>query len=117
MAVTWVSQSSVAGTTSFSWLAVPANTNGIECLAGSFSDKTYHVYGTFTGGASWSIQGSNNGTSWVTLRDAFDNNLSGTTEDLDVILSNPKFIRVVVTGGDASTSINFIIYGRSPNGL
>lgn len=78
----------------------------------TFADKTVHVKGDFSGPATIVIEGSNNGSTWVTLTDPGGSALSFTSEDLKVILENPLQIRPRVTAGDASTDLDVIIVGR-----
>lgn len=75
------------------------------------ADKNIHIAGTF-GGATVTVRGSNNGISYVTLKDYGYTAMSLTTEDILQFVSSPRFIKVVVTGGDGSTAITASLLSR-----
>lgn len=67
-----------------------------------WADNCVHAIGTI-GGATLTIEGSNDGTNWVTLNNAQGGALSLTAVDvLKQIVERPRYIRPKLTGGAAS---------------
>lgn len=69
-------------------------------------DKTVQVSGTVNGNIT--IQGSADGTNWVTLHDIAGNDLVFSGAGIKVILENPLYIRpsvAVGTGSNATVTI------------
>lgn len=91
------------------WAAIPANSDGEPKAgaqhAGQFSDKSVQVSGAFDG-ATVTIEGTNNGTTWEILTDAQGNPLSFTSNGLAIVAEATWKIRPVVSGGGVSTAIN-----------
>lgn len=88
-----------------SWLGVPKDDTGQPLPFTLYSDRSVQVTGTF-GGASVTIEGSNDGENWFTLADPQGNSLNFVTAKLEAILELVLWIRPKVTGGDGTTSIN-----------
>jgi hypothetical protein len=63
-----------------------------------WADRTVTITGTF-GGATIVIEGSENGTDYVTLSDNLGNALSLTAAASKLIAQNPKFVRPRTSGG------------------
>lgn len=85
-----------------SWTPI---TNGDTCdfaECSDFADRSVQVTGTF-GGATLSIQGSNDGSNWVNLTDPFNNAISLTGAGLRAIVELTRYIRPVLAGGAASS--------------
>lgn len=74
-----------------------------------WADRTVQVLGTF-GGATVTIQGSNDNTNWVTLNDSGSTALTFTAAGMKLILENPIYVRAISAGGTAS-AITVIIAG------
>lgn len=77
------------------------------------SDKSIHVVGTFAGGTTVTLQGSNDAeptpSVWSTLNDAQGNPLTFTSARIEQLVENPKFIRPSVAGGAADdVDVNLI---------
>jgi thiamine pyrophosphate-dependent acetolactate synthase large subunit-like protein len=53
----------------FTWALTTANSDGAPLEWASFSDRTFMAVGTW-GGATMTVEGSNDGTNWVPLSDA-----------------------------------------------
>lgn len=66
---------------------------------------TVQVTGTFGVGGTVVIEGSNDGTNYVTLNDAGGAALSLTAAGLKAIRELPAYIRPRVTAGDGTTSL------------
>lgn len=98
--VTW-------GTTTISGLATGAKAN-LGAYAGRW---TLQVDGTY-GGATWTLQGSNDGTTWATLHDTAPTQVALTynvgNKLLDV-LERPKYVRMITSGG-TGTALVAILY-------
>lgn len=62
------------------------------------ADRSIQVEGTF-GGATVTVQGSNDGTNWETLRDPLGNLLTFTAAGLKAILEMTIYTRVISAGG------------------
>lgn len=78
------------------WSSLAGSENGDSASISRWQDKTVQVTGTFT---NMTIQGSNDGANWATLRDPQGTALVITVpNDVRAILENPLFIRPVSTG-------------------
>ena len=64
-------------------------------------DRTVQVLGTFDS-ATIAIQGSVDGSNWVTLQDLEGNALTFTAAGIKGILESPPFIRPLLSGGTTS---------------
>ncbi len=87
--------------------ALDPNGGGIN-----FADKTFHVVGTFGGSVLVVLQGSNDGTNWVTLTDPQGAVISSGTTILVAVLENPLYIRPKTSGG-TSADVDVILSGRA----
>lgn len=87
-----------------------ANSDGEKIAIADYSDKTVQVFGTF-GGATLTIQGSNDGgTTWATLHDAQGTDLAFTAAGMELIAENPLLIRPLLSGG-AGSDVDVFISG------
>jgi hypothetical protein len=91
------------------WLAMGNADTGSGTEFGQYPDRTIGVYGTF-GGATVTIQGSMDNSTWSTLNDYKGNALTYTAAGISLIAENPLYIRAITSGGSGS-SINVIILG------
>lgn len=85
---------------SVTWALGSADT-GTPVQMTDYSDRSVQVEGTF-GGATVTIQGSNDGVNWETLRDPLGNGLGFTAGGLKQVLEMTVFIRPQSNGGTAS---------------
>lgn len=85
--------------------------NGDPTIQSQYIKETVQVTGTF-GGATVTIQGSNDGTNWVTLNDKNGNALTFTTAGLKTIHEQTKFTRAKTAGG-AGTTVAVCIFMRA----
>lgn len=90
----------------YTWTGLTTSDTGAPLEAPGFTDASYQVTGTF-GGATVTIEGSNDGTNYVTLTDPSATAISFTATGLSQILQIVRFIRPKVTGGSGA-SINVI---------
>ena len=98
------------------WLAM-ANADAPDALgdgdgAVAFADKTVQFDSAAWGGATATLEGSNDGTSWFGLSDPQGAAISMTVNGLVAVLENPRYIKPVLSGGAAS-SINCRLVGRA----
>ncbi len=80
------------------WDFDAAGQDGATAEIASFTDRSVQVSGTF-GGTTVTIEGSNNGTTWVTLTDTAGTALTFTSAGLRQILQVTRYIRAKTTSG------------------
>jgi len=68
--------------------------------------RSVQVTGTFGAGGTVVIQGSNDGSNWVTLNDIEGNALSLTAAGIESIQEVTRYIRPSVTAGDGTTDLD-----------
>lgn len=74
---------------------------GVKAEVAAYSDITIQASGSGT----LTVEGSNDGTNWVALKDmATGLALSVTVPGMAVLMEHPYFIRAVVTGGTATVT-------------
>lgn len=96
----------------FTWSTVTTADTCTPINKGSFRDRTVQVTGTFSG-STCVIQGSNDGTNWVTLTDPQGNALSFGATGLETIMEAPLYTRPSVSGGTTTGLTITICVGRS----
>src|SRR2546426_4502631 len=90
------------------WVLTTANNVGIAIELPEWADKTATVgeTGDVYGAGTVTVEGSNNGTDFVTLNKANQGTagLSYTTgNNLAGVIENPRFVRAVLTGSTAAS--------------
>lgn len=104
------------------WEGLSGSDTGLPFTLAAHSDKTVHVYGTFSGG-SLVLQGSNDpranpdhpdhsSADWQTLVDPSGSSISVSQNDVVQILDNTLYVRPLVSGGDGSTDLNVSVVGK-----
>ena len=106
----------VRGAHRWEWLAI-GNADAPDSIgdndgAVAFADKTVQFDSAAWGGATMTLEGSNDGAKWFGLSDPQGVAISMTADGLIAVLENPRFIKPVLTGGAAS-SINCRLVGRA----
>jgi hypothetical protein len=101
-------QGGQAGNVTYTWTLANGDDGKPANHAGS-GDRTVQVFGTFGTGGALVIEGSQNGTNWNTLRDAFGQNLQFTAADLRAVAESPVYVRARVASGDGTTSLTAIL--------
>ena len=87
----------------------------VPLLAARFSDKSFHIFGVWGGGASVSLKGSNDPAlaSFETITDAFDTLITQIANGRPrTIHANVLALMPELTGGDSNTDIYIAIVGR-----
>lgn len=82
---------------------------------GGWNDRSIQVTGTFGSGGSLTLQGTNDGTNWYTLYDAYNSALTFTSAGLRSVLVLPWKVRPIVTAGDGTTSLVATLFMRGTN--
>ena len=80
-----------------------------------YSDRCVQVQGTWGAAGALVIEGSNDGTNYVTLNSAQGAALSLSADGLKQVLEVPRYARARVTGGDGTTSLNVTFVMRRNN--
>ncbi|MBV8666728.1 MAG: hypothetical protein JO269_09610 [Burkholderiaceae bacterium] len=92
------------------WALGNADT-GVAVTMTDFSDKSIQIEGTF-GGATVTIQGSNDGVNWETLRDPGSVALTFTSAGLKQVLEMTYYLRAITAGG-SGTAVTVTLCGRA----
>ena len=95
------------------WTSLTETNNvGDKFEAIAYRDQTVQITGTF-GGATITMQGSNDDVTWVTLKDTtgVDIEYSGTNR-LVGILQAPRYVRPSISGG-SGTSLKVVLASAS----
>lgn len=106
----WVSNTNTTATVT--WTPVTENDTGLAMDMSHYPDRTVHVSGTFAGGMSVRIEGSNDGSTYVVLHDPQGNALDFTAAGAKLIAENTQLVRPRATAG-ASASTTIAIHGVS----
>ncbi len=77
-----------------------------------WADKSVQVVGTFNGGTVV-IEGSNDGTNWVTLTDPQGNAISKTSAFIEQILEVTRYVRPRVSAGTGVDLDAFFVLRRT----
>jgi len=73
---------------------------------------TVQVGGTFGAGGTIILQGSLDGSTWVTLQDPANADISFTAAGMVTVRDMVKYIRPSVTAGDGTTALTCILLAR-----
>ena len=84
------------------------NPTGVAAEWCEYDKRCVSITGTF-GGATVTLQGSNDDTNYFTLTDQQTVAISKTAAALEQVNELPRFVKPVVTGGDGTTDIDVII--------
>lgn len=86
------------------WTGLDGDDNGEALEMPDFSNRSVQFTGTFDS-ATIVLQGSNDGSNWVTLQDLEGAAISMTSAGLVSIMEDTRYIRPSVSGGGGSTSL------------
>ncbi len=89
-----------------SWLAMANGDTGGPVTLPAHADRSVQLGGTFSVGGTVVIEGSNDGTTYLTLDDFQGNAMSFTAADIESVSQVTRFIRPDISAGDGSTSID-----------
>lgn len=93
------------------WETMGNDDTGTAVKIPGAADKTVTVTGTF-GGATVTLQGSNDNTNWFTLTDPQGNDIAFTAAGMEIIMENPLWIRAITVGG-SGTDVDVLVLARS----
>ncbi len=88
------------------------NADGRPCQFIGSGDRCFQATGTWGAGGTLVLQGSNDGTTWFTLKDAGGTAISFTSDGLRQVLENPVYIRPFVSAG-TGVSVTAILQVRT----
>lgn len=91
------------GITVVQWTGLLNGDDGAPVDLLSFADRSVQITGTFGAGGTVVIEGSNDGTNYVTVTDPQGNAISKTAAGIEAILELMKSTRPRVTAGDGTT--------------
>lgn len=94
------------------WAAIPNGDNGQAIDYPAFADMTVQFTGTFGAGGTVVLEGSNDGTNYVTLTDPQGNAIEKTDASIEIVSERPLYVRPRVTAGDGTTEVNVILLMR-----
>jgi hypothetical protein len=77
-----------------------------------FADRAVQIRGTFGAGGTVVIEGTIDGTNYITLTDPQGNAISKTADSIESISEIVKLIRPRVTAGDGTTAISVTLLAR-----
>lgn len=89
------------------WSNMTTGDVGEPIILTKFNDRTIHATGTF-GGATVTLEGSNDGVEFLPMRDVFNAVVSASSAKLITLTEVPLYVRPAITGG-VGTSINLIV--------
>jgi hypothetical protein len=95
------------------WAGMVNGDVGAPVEMGDFGDRSIQVSGTFDT-STIVLEGSNNGSNYLTLTDPQGNALSKTSEAIEQVQEVPRYTRPSVTAGGASTSLTMTLLLRKP---
>lgn len=86
-----------------------ANAAGSAVQMAGSSDRCVQFIGAFDS-ATVVLQGSNDGTNWVTLTDPQGNAISKTSAGIEQIMELTRYVRPSSSGGGGSQSVGVILF-------
>lgn len=95
-----------------SWTPLLNGDSGAPYAMPGFADRAVQIAGTFGAGGTVVIEGTIDGTNYVTLNDPQGVAISKTAAGLSEISQIVKLIRPRVTAGDGTTSITVTLIAR-----
>lgn len=96
------------------WASMANGDSGEVCETPSGSDRSVQFTGTFGSGGTVLLEGSNDGTNYVTLTDPQGNAISKTAAGIEQIEEITRYVRPRVSAGDGTTAIVATMIVRSP---
>jgi hypothetical protein len=95
------------------WAALANGDDGVPWEGADFADRyAFVTNGTFGAAGSIQYEGSNDGVSWVILKNPQGTTIVKTAFGGEAVQENPRFVRPKVTAGDGTTALTAILYER-----
>jgi hypothetical protein len=95
------------------WTALASGDTCTPVYCPALTDKSVQITGTAGAGGSIAIQGSNDGSNWVTLTDVLGNSLAALAPGtISQINQETNWLKAVVNSGDGTTAMNVIVAGK-----
>ena len=110
--VTFIDPEYVGNYVLISWLGLANGDTGKPFTGADWADRSVQIEGTFGTGGTIVIEGSNNGSTYKTLRDHNGAQLTFMAADLESVSHTVSAIRPRVSAGDGTTSINVYMFVR-----
>jgi hypothetical protein len=98
------------------WTPMLNGDSGAPFQMPGFADRSVQVTGTFGAGGTVLIEGSNDGTNYITLNDPQGVAISKAAAGIFEISQICKLIRPRISAGDGTTSITVTLLARRPAG-
>lgn len=84
----------------------------------AYQDRSVQVSGTFGTGGNVSVEGSNDGINWSPLSNASGGTvIAFTAPGLKQVLEASRYMRLNVTAGDGTTSLNASVFLRRASSI
>lgn len=98
----------------YQWSSLTNDTSdvGAALELPGWADRSVQITGTFGAGGTCVIEGSNDGTNYVTLNNLQGSALSLTSATVKGIAEITRYIRPRISGGDGTTSLTITILAR-----
>ncbi len=98
-----------------SWSLTTANPTGTGLEWTEWADRTFQVAGTF-GGATLTLEGSNDGTNWATLSNAAGGTAATfTTAGIKTVIELPRYVRPNLTTVGVGATLTATLVARRAN--
>lgn len=96
----------------FTWALTSSNTDGLMMAYNEFADRCWSATGTW-GGATLTLQGSNDGTNWWSMSNAAGGSAATATTDKGIqTIETPRYARPNLTTAGAGASVTVILLAR-----
>lgn len=96
------------------WSGLLNGDTGVPVELPEFPDKSFQVGGTVGVGGSVTLEGSNDGATYIALTDPQGNAITKTAAALEVAEESTRYTRPNVTAGDGTTSMTVTMVARRP---
>jgi hypothetical protein len=94
------------------WALTTANADGSPLEYTEFADKTWTAFGTW-GGATLTLQGSNDGTNWFSLTNAAGGTAATFTADGGkAVIETPRYVRPNLTTVGVGATVSVVLCAR-----
>lgn len=110
--VTRIDDGGVRGVYLATWASMGNADTGAAVALGGGYDRSVQIEGTF-GGATVTLQGSNDGSNWETLTDPQGNGIAKTAAALEAVTELTRYVRAITSGGaGTSVTVTMLIRGQ-----